>query len=285
MAVKSSVRKRESASTIELTLQMYQERVELRLDKTACLKCEVCSLVCPRQAVAVTPTDTGLDITIDHRLCVLCEICAHFCPTNAVTLKVNGVTKTIFADHQGLAPFYPKIGMDKGKCPEPCPQDEKGQEHWCRQQLKLVGGELTECPKHCHKCLAVCPRQAIVLDPEGLYTQPEPDLCLRCSQCLAVCEQEALAVTPQFIGDLDIDDSKCPPDCLVCIEACPVKAIVREGERVYGKTASCSYCGVCANICDYGAVTLTRSRVVAVPGLYSHAWEEAVNRLLSRERF
>jgi 4Fe-4S ferredoxin len=282
---KNAIIKIDKKDYIELQLRMYQERVELRLDKTACLKCEVCSLVCPRGAVSVTPTDTGLDITIDARLCVLCEICAHFCPTNAVTLKVNGVAKTIFADHQGLAPFFPKIGMDKEKCPEPCPRDEEGQEHWCRQQLKLVGGELTECPKHCHKCLAACPRQAIVLDPEGLHTLPEPDLCLRCSQCLAVCEQEALAVNPQFIGDLDIDDSKCPADCLLCIEACPVKAIVREGERVYRKTATCSYCGVCANICDYGAVTLTRSEVVAAKGEYCHAWEEAVNRLLARERF
>jgi len=114
--VKTSVHKRESRSIIELTLQMYQERVELRLDKTVCLKCEVCSLVCPRGAAAVTPGDAGLDITIDPRLCVLCEICSHFCPTGAVTLKVNGVPKTIFADHQGLSPFYPKLDMNREKC-------------------------------------------------------------------------------------------------------------------------------------------------------------------------
>ena len=263
---------------------MYQERADLRLDKTVCLKCEVCSLVCPRGAVAVTSGDAGLDITIDPRRCVLCEICAHFCPTGAVTLRVNGVAKTIFADHQGLAPFYPKIGMDKEKCPEPCPRDEAGQEHWCRQQLKLVGGELTECPKHCHKCLDVCPRQAIVLDQEGLHTGPLPDLCLRCRQCLTVCEQEALVVNPQFVGDLTIDDARCPPDCMLCVEACPVKAIVREGERVYRKTDTCSYCGVCANICDHGAVTLSRTEVVAAPGEYCHGWVEAVNRLLSRDR-
>jgi 4Fe-4S ferredoxin len=285
MPVKASVHKRESRSALELTLLMYQERVELRLDKTACIKCEVCSLVCPRNAVAIIPGDAGLDITIDPRLCVLCEICSHFCPTGAVTLRVNGAAKTIFADHQGLAAFYPKIGMDKEKCPEPCPRDEDKDEHWCRQQLKLVRGELSECPKHCHKCLAVCPRQAIVLDAEGIYTLPEPDLCLRCRQCLTVCEQEALAVNPQFLGDLEIDDAKCPPDCLLCVEACPVKAIVREGERVYRKTATCSYCGVCANICDYGAVILTRIEVVATPGEYSHGWEEAVKRLLSRDRF
>lgn len=281
--MKTSVHKRETRSAIELTLRMYQELVELRLDKTACLKCEICSLVCPRGAVAVTPTDEGLDITIDHRLCVLCEICAHFCPTGAVSLRLNGVPKTILFDHRGLAAFLDKIRMDKERCTEPCPQDEKGQEHWCRQQLKLVGGLLTECPKHCHKCLTACHRQAIVLDPEGLHTMPEPDLCLRCTQCLAVCEQEALAVNPQFVGELDIDDTKCPPDCMLCIEACPVKAIVREGERVFRKTETCSYCGVCYNICDYEAVSLTRQRVVASPGEFSQAWEEAVKRLLSRE--
>ena len=283
-AMKTSVHKRESRDFIELTLQMYQERVELRLDKRVCLKCEVCSLVCPRRAVTVSPGEAGLDITIDPRLCVLCEICSHFCPTGAVSLRLNGVPKTIFAHQRGLAPFYPKLVMDKEKCPEPCPENEEGQEHWCRQQLKLVGGRLSECPKHCHKCLAACPRQAIILDPEGLHTMPEPDLCLRCNQCLSVCDQEALVVTPQFMGELDIDDSRCPPDCMLCIEACPVKAIVREGSRVYRQTETCSYCGVCYNICDYEAVILNRSQVVAASGNFCHAWEEAVNRLLTRER-
>ncbi len=280
----ASIHKRETSDAVELTLRMYQELVELRLDKTVCLKCEICSLVCPRGAVALIARDQGLDITIDPRLCVLCEICAHFCPTGAVTLKLNGVEKSIFADQGGLAPFYPRVCMDKGRCSEPCPQGEEGQEHWCRQQLKLVGGLISECPKHCHKCLEACPRQAIILDPAGLNTQPEPDLCLRCRQCLTVCEFASLTVNPLFAAELNIDDAKCPPDCMLCIEACPVKAIVREGERVYRKTDTCSYCGVCYNICDYEAVTLTRREVLAEPGKYSHGWEEATRRLVSRQR-
>ncbi|MGQ9687397.1 MAG: 4Fe-4S binding protein [Desulfobaccales bacterium] len=280
----ASIHKRETPKLLLLTLQMYQELVELRLDKTVCLKCEICSLVCPRGAVTVRPGDQGLDITIDPRLCVLCEICTHFCPTGAVTLTINGTAKTIFADQEGLASFYPKVCLDKGKCPEPCPQSEAGQEHWCRQQLKLVAGLITECPKYCHKCLAACPRQAIVVAPDGLTTQPEPDLCLRCTQCLTACQYDSLTVNPLFIGELHLDDSKCPPDCLLCIEACPVKAIVREGERVFRKTETCTYCGVCLNICDYEAITLNRRQVVAVPGEYSHAWEEAVRRLLSRKK-
>lgn len=57
--MKASIVKRETRSALELTLRMYQEQVELRLDKEVCLKCEVCSLVCPRGAVAVIPEDSG----------------------------------------------------------------------------------------------------------------------------------------------------------------------------------------------------------------------------------
>ncbi len=66
----------------------------------------------------------------------MCEICAHFCPVAAVTLSYNGEVKTIMADHQGLAPFLPKIDMDKSRCLLPCPPQPEGEEHWCRQQLQ-----------------------------------------------------------------------------------------------------------------------------------------------------
>ena len=113
--------KRETADYLELTLKMYVDEVRLRLDKRVCLKCDVCSLVCPREAVAITAGDEDLEIAIDPRVCLLCEVCAHFCPVGAVTLSYNGQPKTIFADHRGLAPFFPKIEMDKSRCLQPCP--------------------------------------------------------------------------------------------------------------------------------------------------------------------
>ena len=240
--------------------------MQLRLDKVICLKCDICAQVCPREAVLIICGDDGLDITIDPRLCLMCEICAHFCPVAAVTLSYNGEVKTIMADHQGLAPFLPKIDMDKSRCLLPCPAAPEGEEHWCRQQLKLVPNDLTECPKQCHKCLAACPRQAIVLDEAAGQTWPSPDLCLRCTQCLTVCEYEAIVVNPQFRGRLVIDDNKCPPDCVKCIELCPVKAIERDGDRVGFRVENCAYCGVCVNICDDAAITLVREEVVAEPG-------------------
>jgi 4Fe-4S ferredoxin len=272
--------KRETDTCLELTLRLFVDTVQLRLDKVLCLKCDICEKVCPRQAVRIIPGDGELDITIDPRLCLMCEVCAHFCPVAAVTLTYNGQAKTIMADHRGLAPFLPKIYMDKTRCLLPCPQTPDGEEHWCRQQLKLVPNDLAECPKLCRKCLETCPRQAIILDEAEDQTMPEPDRCLRCTQCLTVCQYEAIAVNPQFRGRLVIDDHKCPPDCVKCIELCPVKAIVREGDRVFLRVENCSYCGVCVNVCDDEAITLVREEVVAEPGEFSNAWETAVANLL-----
>jgi 4Fe-4S ferredoxin len=276
----AQVIKRETKDFLHLSLTMFVDRVELLLNKQLCLKCDVCALVCPRGAVSVIPGEAALEISIDPRLCLLCEVCAHFCPVGAVTLSYNGQPKAILAAHQGLAPFFPQVRMDQEKCVQPCREVPQGEEHWCRRELKLIANAPEACPKRCHKCLEACPRQAIRLDEAGAQTMPQPDLCLRCAQCLEVCEYGAIEVTPQFLGSLNIDDGKCPPDCQLCIDLCPVKAIVREGPRVFLKTATCSYCGVCTNICDQGAITLIREEVVAQPGEFSLAWVHAVAKLL-----
>ena len=281
--MKPRVVKRETATQLELTLKLFVDTVQLRLDKVLCLKCDICARVCPRDAVIIIPGDEGLDISIDPRLCLMCEICAHFCPVAAVTLSYNGQVKTIMADHQGLAPFLPKIDMDKSRCLLPCPAQPDGEEHWCRQQIKLVPNDLTECPKQCHKCLAACPRQAIVLDEAAGQTSacarpvsevhPVPDGVRVRGHC---------ASTPNSAGRLVIDDHKCPPDCVKCIELCPVKAIIREGDRVWFRVENCAYCGVCVNICDDAAITLVREEVVAEAGEFSNAWATAVGKLVNK---
>jgi 4Fe-4S ferredoxin len=257
-----------------LTLKLFVDTVQLRLDKVVCLKCDICARVCPREAVIIIPSDEGLDISIDPRLCLMCEICAHFCPVGAVTLSYNGQVKTLMADHQGLAPFLPKIDVVRAAVPCLSTQPE-GEEHWCRQQLKLVPNDLIECPKQCHKCLAACPRQAIVLDEAASQTMPVPDLCLRCAHCLTVCEFGAILVNP----------SSGPQLLMISAAGLPVHrtvpvTIVREDERVFLKAENCAYCGVCVNICDEEAISLVREEVVAEAGEFSQAWTTAVEKLI-----
>jgi len=279
------IKKRETAQRLELTLSMYVDQVSLVLDKQRCLKCEICSTVCPRQAVSIISGESDLDITIDSRLCVMCEVCSHFCPTGAVTLLYNGQPKTILADHRGLGPFYPAITLDALKCPEPCPPLPAGDSHWCRTERRLVPNTLADCPKSCRVCLTACPRQVVKLAEDESQVFPEPDLCLRCSQCLQVCRTQAIQIIPKFIGRVIIRDELCPANCTKCIDLCPVRLIVREGDRVYVKSEVCSLCGVCRNICPEGAVTILREEVVAHPGEFSHVWEEALARLTGSSEF
>ena len=273
------IKKRETPQKLELTLAMYVDQVSLVLDKTRCLTCEICSTVCPRQAVTLIAGEADMDITIDPRLCVMCEICAHFCPTGAITLIYNGRPKAILAEHRALANFYPAITLDASKCPEPCPPLPEGDSHWCRQERRLIANTLTDCPKSCRVRLTACPRQVVRLTEDGGQVVPDPELCLRCTQCLQVCRTQAIQIVPKFIGRIVIRDELCPEDCTRCIDLCPVKLITREGAAGFRKNEVCSLCGVCRNICPESAVTIVREEVVAIPGEFSHAWEEAVAKL------
>ncbi len=273
------IKKRETPQKLELTLTMYVDQVSLVLDKQRCLTCEICSTVCPRQAVSLIAGESDLDIAIDPRLCVMCEICSHFCPTGAITLLYNDSPKAILAEHRALANFYPAITLDASKCPEPCPPLPEGETHWCRQERRLVPNTLADCPKSCRVCLTACPRQVVRLAEDGSQVVPDPELCLRCTQCLQVCRTQAIQIVPKFIGRIVIRDELCPADCTKCIDLCPVKLITRDGARVYVKSEVCSLCGVCRNICPESAVTVIREEVVAIPGEFCHAWEEAVAKL------
>jgi 4Fe-4S ferredoxin len=271
--------KRETAAKLELVQEMYVDQVSLVVDKSRCLRCEVCSTVCPRQAVRLLAGEDSLELTIDPRLCVLCEVCSHFCPTGAVTLLYNGQPKAILAANRGVAPFYPAITLDADKCPEPCPPLPAGEVHWCRTARQLVANTLADCPKSCRLCLTACPRQVVQLAEDGSHVFPAPDQCLRCQQCLLVCRTQAIQIVPRFIGRVEINAALCPPDCTKCIDLCPVRLLAREGEQVFLKTETCSLCGVCRNICPEGAITIIREEVVAEPGEYSLAWETAVAKL------
>ena len=49
--------KRETATQLELTLKLFVDTVQLRLDKVVCLKCDICAKVCPgRRSSLFAPT-------------------------------------------------------------------------------------------------------------------------------------------------------------------------------------------------------------------------------------
>lgn len=269
--------KRETAALIQLTLRFYADTITLELDKQACIKCDICQTVCPKEAIRVEVLDEALDITIDPDRCVLCEMCSYFCPVSCIKLSYNLNPKRILIDQQALPVFPEKINVDTSRCPLPCALSAEVESRWCRRERQWIDNHQETCPKYCHTCLENCPREAFFL--EDSVIQVQSDSCLRCALCMVGCEYGAIVVQPIFDGVIQLDDSKCPDDCTLCIDWCPTKCIVREGQRVLLQRDRCAFCGTCVNICPEEAIKLSRQRIYAQDEPYSEGWSTVVSKL------
>ena len=270
--------KTETDEKIEVSLKMYVDEISLVLNKLICIKCDVCSKVCPKDAISVIQEEEGVRIGIDEDKCVLCEVCSHFCPVHAISIYYNDIPKSILFDNQGLLPFPKRITIDTTRCPSHCSKNPEGRHRWCRRDDRIIDNTYEDCPKFCFLCVENCPRDIIKVEDEAV--QPDEDRCLACYHCLDNCEYGSIVITPVFYGEISIDSSLCPEECNKCIDQCPTKAITREGKDVLVNDRYCSFCGACVNICDKEAVNLKRTEIAAKEGEFSAAWSHAVDKLV-----
>lgn len=262
---------------LRVSLRMYVDEISLELDKTRCLKCDICAAVCPKDSVTIINLGDRLSIDIDETTCVLCEVCSYFCPNGSVVLKENGIPKKCLLANEGLLPFPSKIEIDTTRCPQGCEIEEERETHWCREQKKLVESLAAGCPKNCHLCLDICPVE--VLTKEEGVVRVDAERCLRCVYCQEECELGAISVNRLMAGEIRIEDAKCPEDCSKCIDLCPTQAVHREGKRVFVEDRYCIFCGVCTNICDKEAITLVRKGIEANGERACAAWTNALEKL------
>lgn len=136
----------------------------------------------------------------------------------------------------------------------------------------------------CELCEAACPKEAIrVVKPSELQNLEEPpkkvtvtvleDKCNFCGICSEICifgafkqsvngedfipvlESESF---PQIIHEVEVDESKCPLDCKICEEECPlnlIKVSVHEGKvKVDVERERCPGCRICEVKCPYDAI-------------------------------
>ena len=271
-------RKAETPEKTEVRLKLYADELILSIDKTSCIKCDICSIVCPQNAIWVESSPDGIpDICIDPQLCVLCEVCSHFCPVSCIELKWNNAPKKILESQHALANFPEKISVDRRCCPEGCSPVNELDNRWCRRDRKWIENLHELCPKYCHHCLESCPRTVYTLLEDEIVFDTEQ--CLRCMTCTLFCEYGAIKIEPVFEGKITLDDSKCPSDCMKCIDVCPVSCIERDGERVFLKYDKCAFCGACVNVCDQDAILLERFNVRSEEGDFCELWEKAKDNL------
>jgi 4Fe-4S ferredoxin len=230
-----------------LELGLYASTVTLTVDILQCIKCDICTKVCPKDAVTIMKTDKKLDIDISETKCVLCGVCVPFCPVNALTLRINDDKKNIIEDSHGIPRIIDKIIIDEKKC-----------------------------PSDCYDCEKVC--TYIKIDKPKIFV--ELDKCIRCPKCLDVCKYDAITVNPMFEGELKIDVEKCPINCDLCISVCPTKCIEMGSDgKIVVTPRYCVYCGACVLICDKNAIDLKRSRIVHIGNGFSGSWIRALRNL------
>lgn len=261
-------RVRKSQTNKRLTVERihHAKSYGLDVDRTVCVGCELCSLICPREAITIKKTPQKLSgktqraqIDIDEAKCHYCGICAAICPFGAVTINVDGKTIASVVEKESFPQLIREIRVDTSKCPTDCSD--------CQEHCPLDLITVTSNPE--------TSRVAINIDQER---------CPCCRICEIRCPEGAIQVRKIFTGTLRIHTDQCPPNCHDCLDVCPVTDalyISEKDKKVHGNDMFCVYCGSCKIVCPVDtALELTRSAIRHTP-VRSGAWNRSLEKLTS----
>ncbi len=183
----------------------------LRYNSSMCFGCEMCSTVCPQNAITLYPIAymfvRGSKIRIDSNKCILCGICSEVCPSNA--LKVDGVKINLRKFF--LANFECE---DCKICEEVCPWDAilsvDGKKEWVKELCIFCG-----------RCAKYCPDDKIFVEKPISGEVNIGDDCKLCGVCMDICPSNAIS----FDGKKMVVDTDICIFCGACRNACPIKVI------------------------------------------------------------
>ena len=246
---------------VERTL--YTRRYLLVLDKKRCIRCELCQITCPKEAIKVTVAERNgeekyLSISIDEEKCSFCGICSAICPMGAITLKINEEETIPVLEKESFPKLIHEIKVDYSKC-----------------------------PIDCSECQEACPFNLIDIhkDKKKRIVKIDVDVahCPGCRLCELKCPEGAISVKKIFFGVIRIEKEKCPEGCHSCVDVCPVPGVLRIADdgKVEVDDYCCIYCGACKVACPVpGALILKRTVIMHTP-VQSGAWNSALEKLTS----
>ena len=159
-----------------------------------------------------------------------------------------------------------RVASELGKLDVPRPQV------WLRPPGALREADfLGTCDRN-GKCVAVCPVQAIRIDPAKAGGKPfidaDASACVVCTglKCMSVCPTGA--IKPTSINDIDMGtavwhSSSClrtrGDSCTICVDKCPLgsAAIELKNGQIAVKPLGCIGCGVCQMECPTSPKSIT----------------------------
>jgi len=254
--------KTQDKDTLEVGQVMYTKRFVLTLDKNLCKGCEICKLVCPRDAITLVPAPDADGkavahiVDIDENLCDFHGICAAVCPFSAIKITING-TDGLPAVNAGV---FPSLIRDIE-----------------------VNDKL--CERDCKICEDVCPLDVISVQsgPDMATTvDVQREICAGCQICKMECPADAVGVSKFIEGSITIAADACPDGCHRCLDVCPVDALGSDDDgKVFAKELYCIYCGACVPVCPVPEALKVERTVFRHTGVESGAWNKGLERITS----
>ena len=251
--------KKEPNGALEVGQVLYTKHFALRLDRDLCKGCQLCKLVCPREAVSLIP-QPDVDgkarpplVDIDESKCDFHGICAVVCPFSAIRISMNGDYELPAVAKEVFPVLTRDIAADNGRC-----------------------------KPGCKKCEEACPLGIVCVNTEAGEVDIKRDLCAGCQICWMECPEDAIEVSKFIEGSIRIDGSACPEGCKRCLDVCPVNAMaLDENGKVFAKDMYCVYCGACLEVCPAeGALKIARTAIRHSP-VNSGAWHKGLEKLTS----
>ncbi|UCE95631.1 MAG: 4Fe-4S dicluster domain-containing protein [Candidatus Bathyarchaeota archaeon] len=244
----------------------HAKNYKLTLDCRLCVGCELCSLICPREAISVAkqPKKDGQKtqhpiIDVDEVKCHYCGICTAICPYGALHVTIDG---------NNIASVIEKESFP--------------------QLIREITVDATKCPTDCTECEEICPLDLIKVtsDPKTnkVTIEIKEEQCPTCRKCEIKCPEGLIRIRKIFTGKLTIRQEKCPTNCQDCLDVCPITDTLYLSEKdgkVYVNEIFCTYCGACKIVCpEEQALELSRSTIHHTP-VRSGAWNKALEKLTS----
>ena len=272
--------KTESENELKVERILHARRYSLTLDKNLCVGCEICKVICPREAidVKVVPKADGEKarrpkIDVDVQKCHYCGICNILCPFGALKARVDGEHVVPVVKTESFPQLIREIEVDTTKCDLDCVECEKA----CPLELIKVSVR-TPDGKEVTDIASASNRKNL-----SVHVDIKRDLCPCCRLCAMKCPEAAIRVRKTFHGNMKINQDKCPEGCQDCLDVCPITgALYLDGDKkVRVNELYCIYCGACKLVCPKeGALELQRTYVHHTP-VRSGAWNKALEKLTS----
>jgi len=264
---------------------LHAKRYALTLNKNLCVGCEICSVICPREAIEIKkqPKQQGQRalrpiFDVSAQKCSYCGMCEPICPFDALRVTVNGEHVVPVVEKESFPELIHEIEVDATKCNIDCVECEKA------------------CPLNLIKVTLLTPDGKEISDKEAesypnkndlkVQVDIKKDLCPCCRLCEMKCPKGAMHVRKIFHGLLNISLEKCPPSCRDCLDVCPIPAaLYLDDGKVHPNETFCVFCGACKIACPVeGALTMERRSVHHTP-IKSGAWNKAIEKLTSVKEY